>query len=268
MRRHIALLAALGALAISPALAADPPRDRDKEIAGLIAAYSDFIAKRDGDAIVLKDGTRFAIDDGKGEKSVEGIFDDADIEDMFHFRYRLGNQGMPPDVDDDPGRVRFQPLFLKMYGDCQADAVDANLTDVPWLPKHGGKSFRITRVNGVDKALAKVSAELDELPEKFMKYLVPHSGSFNCRTIAGTKRLSMHAYAAAIDLNTKYTTYWQWTKPSAGGFYFWSNEIPLEIVRVFEKHGFIWGGKWYHFDTMHFEYRPEVLAAAIPETKP
>jgi hypothetical protein len=28
---------------------------------------------------------------------------------------------------------------------------------------------------------------------------------------------------------------------------------------VFEKHGFIWGGKWYHYDTMHFEYRPELL---------
>jgi hypothetical protein len=30
-------------------------------------------------------------------------------------------------------------------------------------------------------------------------------------------------------------------------------------VRVFEKHGFIWGGAWYHYDTMHFEYRPELL---------
>jgi hypothetical protein len=37
------------------------------------------------------------------------------------------------------------------------------------------------------------------------------------------------------------------------------NAIPLEIVRIFEKHGFIWGGAWYHYDTMHFEYRPELL---------
>jgi hypothetical protein len=33
----------------------------------------------------------------------------------------------------------------------------------------------------------------------------------------------------------------------------------MKIVDVFEKHGFIWGGKWYHYDTMHFEYRPELL---------
>ena len=34
------------------------------------------------------------------------------------------------------------------------------------------------------------------------------------------------------------------------------------VVEVFEKHGFIWGGKWYHYDTMHFEYRPEIIALA------
>lgn len=35
------------------------------------------------------------------------------------------------------------------------------------------------------------------------------------------------------------------------------NRIPPEVVRVFERHGFIWGGRWYHYDTMHFEFRPE-----------
>jgi hypothetical protein len=32
-------------------------------------------------------------------------------------------------------------------------------------------------------------------------------------------------------------------------------------VEIFERHGFIWGGKWFHYDTMHFEYRPEMLPA-------
>jgi hypothetical protein len=31
------------------------------------------------------------------------------------------------------------------------------------------------------------------------------------------------------------------------------------LVEIFERHGFIWGGNWSHFDTMHFEYRPELL---------
>jgi hypothetical protein len=71
--------------------------------------------------------------------------------------------------------------------------------------------------------------------------------------------MSMHAYAAAIDLSTKETTYWQWVKPGPDGLYHWSNSIPDEIIAIFEKHGFIWGGRWYHYDTMHFEYRPELL---------
>jgi peptidoglycan LD-endopeptidase CwlK len=39
----------------------------------------------------------------------------------------------------------------------------------------------------------------------------------------------------------------------------YQNKIPIEIVKIFEANGFIWGGKWWHYDTMHFEYRPELL---------
>jgi D-alanyl-D-alanine carboxypeptidase len=259
-------LIAVVLLSFAPSVhAADPPRDPAKEIAGLVAAYPDHFAKSDGNELVWKDGTRMPIDDGKGEKAVERILDLADIEDMFRFRYRLGKAGLPPNVDDDPGRVRYQPLFTKMYGDCKKDEVEPRMAEIAWLPNRGGGKVKITTVNGVDKALAKVSAELDALPEKYTKYLVPNSGTYNCRVIAGTKRLSMHAYGASIDLNTAHTSYWQWNKPSEGGVYFWQNEIPMEIVEIFEKHGFIWGGRWYHYDTMHFEYRPEILATAIPE---
>ncbi len=70
----------------------------------------------------------------------------------------------------------------------------------------------------------------------------------------------MHAYGAAIDINTKYANYWRWAlgdrdRPR------WRNHIPIQIVRIFENHGFIWGGYWYHYDTMHFEYRPELLSS-------
>lgn len=34
---------------------------------------------------------------------------------------------------------------------------------------------------------------------------------------------------------------------------------PEEVVNVFENHGFIWGGKWRNYDTIHFEYRPELI---------
>jgi hypothetical protein len=31
-----------------------------------------------------------------------------------------------------------------------------------------------------------------------------------------------------------------------------------QIVKIFESKGFVWGGKWWHYDSIHFEYRPEL----------
>ena len=69
----------------------------------------------------------------------------------------------------------------------------------------------------------------------------------------------MHAWGAAIDINAAYSDYWLWHRAVAGGPAPYANRIPAEIVAIFERHGFIWGGRWSHYDTMHFEYRPELL---------
>ena len=53
----------------------------------------------------------------------------------------------------------------------------------------------------------------------------------------------------------KFGDYWRWHK----GRYRYRNRVPWAIAAIFEKHGFIWGAKWYHYDTLHFEYRPELL---------
>jgi hypothetical protein len=106
-----------------------------------------------------------------------------------------------------------------------------------------------------------VSRDLEKLPDSMTKFLVPTTGTYNCRAIAGTSRLSVHAFGAAIDLNTRFGDYWLWSG-KAGAPLKWKNQIPIEIVEIFERHGFIWGGKWYHFDTFHFEYRPEIIALA------
>jgi len=177
---------------------------------------------------------------------------------MFYAPYPEGETPMQPAKNMDPGRVRFEPLFVAMYGDCNKNEVLRNLRTVAWLPNHGGGSVTITAVNGVASALEKVSRELDELPGDFIKYVVPMAGTYSCRNIAGSKMKSMHAYGTAVDINTRYANYWRWTKSNRGELR-WLNHIPVEIVRIFEKHGFIWGGRWYHYDTMHFEYRPELL---------
>jgi len=64
-----------------------------------------------------------------------------------------------------------------------------------------------------------------------------------------------------LDINIKYSDYWQWACKckNEDAQIDYQNRIPQIIIDIFEKHGFIWGGKWYHYDTMHFEYRPELL---------
>ena len=109
----------------------------------------------------------------------------------------------------------------------------------------------------IARRLQAVSNEIDALPEKIKRTAYPIGGVYSCRTVADTGKPSVHSYAAAIDLNTRYGDYWYWQHKTGPIPY--RNRMPQEIVDIFERHGFIWGGKWYHYDTMHFEYRPELL---------
>ncbi len=224
----------------------------------LIAAYPAFLARREGNALVWRDGKRMVIDDGLGPKTPAARLDAPDLKDMLIQPYPAGVEA-PPARDVDPGRARNSDFFTAMYGDCRRDEVRKNLVPVVWLPKKWGKSLQVTRVNGAAERLAAVSAELDALPARFDVHLYPAAGTYNCRAIAGTERVSPHGLGIAIDISTREADYWRWGKPDADGLPVYRNRIPQEIVTIFEKHGFIWGGKWYHYDTMHFEYRPELL---------
>lgn len=233
----------------------------------LVRSYPDFLVGHDGSHLLWKDGTRMEFDDGKPAANFEDLLDNPSLKDMFYAPYVPGPVEKPPGVNEDPGRVRNEAFFLKMYGDCRKGEVAGNLVDIVWLPKKWGRKLRVTRLNGVAEQLARISSELDALPRKFDKYLIPPSGTLNCRVIAGTSRLSAHGTATAIDIASKHAHYWRWSKPDSAGRYRWKNDIPMEIVDVFERHGFIWGGKWYHFDTMHFEYRPELIGTGEPASQ-
>jgi hypothetical protein len=240
-----------------------PPPHLNAYLDKLVSSYPDWIAGYDNKSLVLKTGVKFEISDRRANKSFEELLEKPDIDDMFYVPYPLGTEPKQPRRNFDPGRVRFQPLFLAMYGDCKNNEVFTKLRTIKWLSAHGGGPVTITTVNGVDKALEAVSRELDGLSNDFVRFLVPSAGTYNCRDIAGSPVRSMHAYGAAIDLNTRYSDYWRWSSKNADNLV-WKNQIPIAIVRIFEKHGFIWGGYWYHFDTMHFEYRPELLLSKPP----
>lgn len=70
-----------------------------------------------------------------------------------------------------------------------------------------------------------------------------YAGCYYPRFIAGTTRLSNHAYGTALDLNVPGNQ-----RGTAG-------EIDRRVVAIFDKWGFDWGGNWSWTDPMHFEMR-------------
>jgi hypothetical protein len=223
----------------------------------VVAAYPDTLVGHDGKALRWRDGTLMPASDGDDGKTFPGLLRHASIADQMRTPYPRGPLAKPPAVDSDPGRFRNTAFFTKMYGDCEKGEVSPHLVSLVWLPRTWGKSIRITSVNHVDEQLRAVSMEIDALPEKIKRAAYPIAGTYNCRTVADTGQLSPHGYGIAIDLNTALSDYWFW-RPHDGPIVY-RNRMPERIVSIFEKHGFIWGGKWYHYDTMHFEFRPELL---------
>jgi hypothetical protein len=251
----------------------------EQKAQALINAYPEHLTGFDGVNLIWKDGTRMAFGDGRPDKTPEELLDHPDIADMFRWPYVFDGAASPASYESDPGRVRNEAFFGKMYGDCQRHPAgtcasvtctsSAPLKGVAWVPRFSGGSMQAASVNGVDEKLRLISKELEALGPSVAKYLVPSGGSYVPRCIAGTARLSVHSFGIAVDINPQYGGYWQYGL--ARGMseeqvrqkkipLVYKNRIPIEIVKVFEKHGFIWGGKWYHFDGMHFEYRPEFLA--------
>lgn len=202
--------------------------------------------------VFFTDGTSLPYDDKK-VKTFDELLENADIQDMFTQKYPAFAVIKDPALNEDPGRFRNDAFLKKLYGSNKSE-IEKNLTTITWLPTHGAKKLQFNKNENAAIQLQKVSNELDKLPEEFMKYLKKVDGTYYYRKIAKTDRLSAHSYGIAIDLDTHYSRYWQWDKT-----HHFHNEFPKEIIDIFEKYGFVWGGRWYHYDTMHFEYRPELF---------
>lgn len=250
---------AFSAISIAASVNAWSSADSADIASRLTAGYAGVVKSVDSKSVVFKDGATLPLDDGAGDKTFNDWLAKPAIKDMFRLPYPSGTAASAPARDFDPGRARNTLFFTKVYGDCRQNQVAGKLVSVSWLPKKYGRAIKITSVNGVADKLRAVSAELDQLPAHFNRYLFPIGGTYVCRSIAGTDALSAHGYGIAIDIAVKPSHYWRWPKVPADGNVVYRNAIPSEIVSVFEKHGFIWGGRWYHHDTMHFEYRPELL---------
>lgn len=241
----------LDSIGNSETVKAVPDNTIPKYAQRIIDAYPVFDIKYEEGYLVFADGTKIRCDDGE-EKSFVEMLDNCDIEDMFSMKY--DTTATIPSYLNDCGRGRNEELFKKMYGNAESVA-RKNLVSVDWF----GQKIPFSKINGASDQLKKVATEFQNMPQ-FHKYLT-NASSFYWRKVRGANRQSAHSYGIAIDINTSYSNYWLWSNPrcSETDKLRYENKIPIEIVRVFEKYGFIWGGRWYHYDTMHFEYRPEFL---------
>jgi hypothetical protein len=212
-------------------------------------------------SLVLPEGTKIPLDDGK-TKTPEERIDAPDVDDVFAIPYTAGPIRAVTKVEEDPGRARIEPLFRATYGATPAD-VSAALVTV----NVRGLSLRVHRK--AEGPLRRVAARLDKAVRtepSLDRFFRTSGGTFNARTIAGTERASAHSWGIAIDLDPSLSDYWRNTPP--GRPVTWTNRVPQPIVDAFEAEGFAWGGRWYHYDTMHFEYRPELFDEACRARSP
>ncbi len=72
-------------------------------------------------------------------------------------------------------------------------------------------------------------------------YRDQYAGCYYPRFIAGSTTLSNHSFGLALDVNT------------LGNQRGTVGEINREVVAIFKKWGFAWGGDWGYTDPMHFE---------------
>lgn len=77
-------------------------------------------------------------------------------------------------------------------------------------------------------------------------------GIYNCRKVRGGSSPSKHSWGVAIDLNpneNSNNTPWVDGKQGDEGH----AAMPLEVIEIFEKHGFLSGARAWGRDAMHFE---------------
>lgn len=228
-------------------------------------AYPEFWSPSPGDSLVSRSGQGFVYDEHKDHLPHADLLDQADLKSQMAQPYRAGFPVAPPQRHQDPGRLRSKAFFTAMYGATPAE-VQRHVVAVPWAPS--GRSLMFTRRNGAAQALERVGQTLAQ-DAATAAYVRRPAGSLNWRRIAGTQRLSLHAFGAALDFTLPHGLgrYWQWSGCSEEGACTYPalvlKDATLQrVVEVFEKEGFIWGGKWAHFDTLHFEYRPELVGPA------
>lgn len=230
--------------------------DRDPVEAALAFAYPSLTIV-DG-AVQFDNGARLPIGPDRGLPAPDRLGDPT-LREQFSQTYPLAfDLSLRETPWMDPGRARNDAFFRNLYF-ATKEAAARTLVRVGYQRGATRAAFKVTTRNCVADQLQAALDEIRVSGAPMDVYFENTGGSFNWRPIAGTDRLSAHSFGIAVDLNTELGGYWRWSGRPEGNAGAYANRYPPEIVQTMERFGFIWGGKWHHFDGMHFEYRPELI---------
>ena len=245
---------------------------RKAEVAALLEAYESFIgevAQLDNDVGFLFGNTWIYFRNGR-MLTKESIKHQDRYESIF-YDYILGRMTKLPEYEEQTLR---SPDFLNhLFGTNEIKLRER----CGWVPFLNHNAYMN---NFCERALRNVEGEIlkaaknDQEVQAFIENLKTIY-SFQQRKIRGTENTSYHSYGLALDLipksyNRKHAN-WKWSTAFIDEWQL----IPLEerwsppqvVIDAFEKNGFVWGGKWVHFDAVHFEYAPEIILLAQSRAK-
>jgi hypothetical protein len=263
----------------------------ERELKALASAYPDRIsqvAPRDGDWAVEVDGEWFFWAHGRILPQSQRMNWERYVRFRF-YHYTLGVLPPLPHLDAEAAvrlkkaleEARLHPprrseAFLeRLFGAGSWKESASRIVTLDFL------GYPVKVHQRIAEALRSVASDCNALrrtdPQaaRFLGGLSKIDG-FNYREVAGTLTRSYHSYGLAVDLIPKSyggkDPYWRWAMDRTDQWWATPYErrwmVPASIVAAFEKQGFVWGGKWMFFDTMHFEYRPEIFVLAREEGAP
>jgi len=230
-----------------------------RDLLCLMMAYPGFVSDvergRNGDVYVVMNSGKKILYDDKEQKTYEQKLSNTDLQDTMELLYPLSDISELMEENYDPGRIRSYALLKEVYG-ASRQQIEKNLKGV----RINGQVCSFNGSNGAAEALGLAVKEIIGLTKSkntIYSSVFPVNGTYNYRVISGTNQLSPHAFGIAIDFKSDKRDYWKWASTELGQQRL--NEYPREVVRALEDMNFIWGGKWAHFDILHFEYRPEIV---------
>lgn len=157
----------------------------------------------------------------------------------------LGNPFSPANDNFSPTTTLGE--FLGLGGRASADAVSNTLKSAG-VTKTGIPLSEVTAAGGLTARVASDYAPrfqglLNDLKAAGYNITSLGEGGYSYRNVAGTGKLSRHAFGEAIDINPRQNP-WSHT---------FKTDLPPNINEIAERNGLTWGGNWKKPDTMHFQ---------------